>query len=159
MDSSLIIKELTIGGETLRLLIKDQIPLVEFNNQLINHIWILCQQFTSLNNPAFLSEFAEVSNFLWKGLHFLFIEQICEYRNNYVRQVELEQKHSGDVFPYRLTDYKIFDVSVMHEPRLVDGQLHYFVCHAETGIPYRVVCPFPYLCQNPIVHYQILPIK
>jgi hypothetical protein len=71
----------------------------------------------------------------------------------------LEKKHPSDVFPYRLTDYKIFDVSVMHDPCVEEGHLLYFVYHTTTGLPYRVVCPFPYTSTSTVIHYQILPIK
>ncbi len=158
MVSDLMIKELFIGNEPIRLILRDQTPWIEYNYQLINHISILCEKFALLNNPVYITDFAQISNFLWKGLQFHYIDQIADFQKNYLRQVELEQRHQGDVFPYRLTDYKIFDVSVMHEPRLIDEQLHYYVCQTETRLPYRVVCPFPYLCSNPHVHYQILPI-
>lgn len=159
MAAITFIKEILIGKNSLRLLMQDQTPLVEFENQYIHHIWILSQQITLLTDVAYLNEFSQISNFLWKGLQFLFIDQIAEYQNFYLTQVELEKKQPNDVFAYRLTDYKIFDISVMCEPHINAGHLHYFVYQAETGIPYRVVCPFPYTSLSTLVHYQILPIK
>lgn len=157
MANSSLIKDIHIGGEIIRLLMEDEIPSVEFRDQVIHHVWILCQQCTLLTDPAYLKEFAEIGNFLWKGAAFQFIENIEEYQHFYLNQIELERQHSTDVFPYRLTDYKIFDVSVMHQPALIEDRLHFFVYQTATGVPYRVVCPFPYTSLSPLVHYQILP--
>jgi hypothetical protein len=151
-------KEVCIGPYTLRLLIQNQVPLVEFNDQFFNHVWLLVHHLSILSDPIYLKEFAEISNFLWKGLQFQFIDRITDYQKFYIDQVELEKKCPSDVFPYRLTDYKIFNVSVMHEPCLKEDQLLYFVYNTTTGIPYRVVCPFPYTSTSTLVHYQILPI-
>lgn len=158
MENSSLIKDIEVGSETIRLLMDTQPPLVEYREQLFQHLWMLCQQCTLLTDPAYLKEFAEVSNFLWKGTSFQFIESISDYQTFYLRQIELEKEHPTDVFPYRLTDYKIFDVSVMHEPMLIENQVHFFVFQTETGLPYRVVSPFPYTSLSLLVHYQILPI-
>ena len=154
-----LFKEVCVGPYDLRLIVHDQIPLVEFEDQFFNHIWVLVQKIHLLSDAVYLKEFAEVSNFLWKGSAFHFIDCIRDYQEIYLEQVELEKKHPSDVFPYRLTDYKIFDVSVMHEPRLEEGQVAYFVYNTATGLPYRVVCPFPYTSNSTLVHYQILPLK
>lgn len=159
MSFPALFKELSVGPNTLRLLLQNQNPLVEFNDQIFNHVWSLGQQLPCLSDPAYLKEFAEISNFLWKGSQFQFIDTISQYQKFYIEQVELERKYSSDVFPYRLTDYKIFDVSVMHDPQVEEGLLRYFVYNTTTGLPYRVVCPFPYISTSTLVHYQILPIK
>ena len=153
------IKEITIGPCSLRLCMQDQIPLVEYSRHFFNHIWLLAQQLPCLSDPTYIKEFAEISNFLWKGLQFQFIEKIADYQKFYIEQVELEKKCPTDIFPYRLTDYKIFDVSVMHDPHLEEGNLCYFVYQTATALPYRVVSPFPYTSTSTLVHYQILPIK
>lgn len=153
------IKEILIGPYTLRLFMQDQTPLVQCEGHVFNHIWLLNQHVSSLSETSYLKEFAEISNFLWKGLQFQFIEHIASYQKFYTEQVELEKKFPSDVFPYRLMDYKIFEVSVMHDPRVENNQLSYFVYHTTTALPYRVVCPFPYISTSTLVHYQILPIK
>lgn len=153
------VKEIPLGPYTLRLIMQDQTPLVERDGQFFNHIWLLSQQLPLLSDPAYIKQFSEISNFLWKGIQFQFIENIADYQIFYIEQVELEKRCPSDIFQYRLTDYKIFDVSVIHEPRLDDGQLMYYVYNTSTGLPYRVVCPFPYSTTSALVHYQILPIK
>lgn len=153
------IKEISVGPYTLSLVMRDQTPLVEYEGHFFNHVWLLNQQLSYLSDLNYLPEFAEISNFLWKGLEFQFIENIVDYQKFYIEQIELEKKFPSDVFPYRLTDYKIFDISVMHQPHVENEQLSYFVYHVTTAIPYRVICPFPYTSTSTLVHYQILPIK
>jgi hypothetical protein len=159
MSSPITIKEISVGPYTLCLFTLDQTPWVECEGNFFNHIWLLVQQQPFLSDPAYLKLFSEVSNFLWKGLQFQFIDQIADYQKFYREQVELEKKCPGDVFLYRLTDYKIFDVSIMHEPLLEMGRLSYFVYDTSTALPYRVACPFPYTSISTLVHYQILPIQ
>lgn len=159
MPFSSLIKEIAVGGDQVRLLMEDQSPAVEFRGQIIHQLWILCQQCNLLTDPAYLKEFAVISNFLWKGAGFQFIDQIEEYQHNYYAQIELEKQYPTDVFPYRLTDYKIFDLSVMHDPRLIEERLHFYVFNTATGLPYLVICPFPYTSLSTFVHYQILPLK
>lgn len=154
-----ISKKMTIGPYTMNLLLQEQIPLVEWNDQSYAHIWVLVQHCPLLSDPAHLKAFAEISNFLWKAGQFQCIDCIADYQTHYVEQVKLEKKHPGDIFPYRLTDYKIFDVSGMHNPRLENGNLIYYVYNTANGLPYRVICPFPYTGNSTLVHYQILPIK
>ncbi len=152
-------KQLSIGPHQLSFFLQGKTALVEFENQSYAHLWFLVQQLPLLSDSLFLREFAQVSNFFWKGAEFEFIESITDYQNHYIQQVELEKRYPSDVFPYRLTDFKIFDVSVMHDPLLDLGQLMYFVYHTENGLPYRVVCPFPYTSASTLVHYQILPFR
>ncbi len=159
MSFPALFKEMSLGPYTVRLLLQNQSPLVEFNDQIFNHVWLLSQQISLLSDPVYIQEFAEISNFLWKGTQFQFIDSIPHYQQFYTEQVELERKYSSDVFPYRLTDYKIFDVTVMHDPQIEGGLLRYFVYNTATGLPYRVVCPYPYISTSTLVHYQILPIK
>ena len=159
MSRASLIKEIAIGSDQVRLLMEDQSPAAEFRGQIIHQLWILCQQCDLLTDPAYLKEFAVISNFLWKGGSFQFIDSIEEYQKNYYAQIEREKKYPADVFPYRLTDYKIFDLSVMHDPRLIEEQLHFYVSNTASGLPYHVICPFPYTSLSTLVHYQILPLK
>lgn len=154
-----LVKEISIGPHTIHLMLKENMSLIKFNEQFFSHLWLLVQQIPELSDADYLREFAEVSNFLWKGIQFECVISIESYQKRYNEQIELEKKYPSDVFPYRLTDYKIFDVSVMHDPRLEEGNLLYFVYNTTTGLPYRVVCPFPYTSTSTLVHYQILPIK
>lgn len=159
MSDTTLIKEIFVGSCQVSLLMNEQVPLAEFQNQMYPHVWLLIQQLPLLSNADYLGEFSQISNFLWKGLEFQIIEQIVDYQSFYLKQVELEKKFPSDVFPYRLTDYKLFDVSVMHKPLLENGKLIYFVYHISTGLPYRVICPFPYTSPSSLVHYQTLPLK
>lgn len=159
MATADLIKEISLGPYTLRLLMHNQMPLVERDGEFYNHIWLLSQQLPLLSDPTYIHQFAEISNFLWKGLQFQFIDQIADYQRFYIERIELERKCPTDIFQFRLTDFKIFDVSVMHDPRINEKELSFFVYNTSSALPYRVVCPFPYIEASALVHYQILPIK
>lgn len=158
MTTKIFVKEIPLAQETLTLIVKGQTPLIEWNNRAFTDLWSVLEQFPILSDSHFIKEFAEISNFLWKGVQFRCIPSIPDYQEQYWERIELEKKQPADLFEYRLTDYKIFDVSVMHEPSLEYGQVTYFVYQVSTGLPYRVVCPFPYPHDSTLVHYQILPI-
>lgn len=158
MTTKVFVKDVSVGNERVQLFLHDQTRTAEWNQKSFNHLWFLVAQCPILSDPQHIHAFAEISNFFWKGTEFQCIPSIPAYQQCYRERVELEQQHSADVFEYRLTDYKIFDVSVMHDPQTTGEQLIYFVCCVQNGLPYRVVCPFPYSLDSTIVHYQILPI-
>lgn len=152
------VEEIQVGPHLIKLSIRKDKPIAELDQQQYTQLWFLVQNCPLLSDPKYLKEFARISNFFWKGLVFRYVDSIAEFQHAYHQQIELEKRCLGDIFPYRLTDYKIFDVSVMHEPRLDNGSLYYFVYNTSNGLPYRVVCPFPYTTTSTLVHYQILPI-
>ena len=158
MSAVVFLREIPLSTTLLKLYKIDDFPVIEWEEQFFAHIWLLVQKCPLLSDPHYLKEFAEASNFLWKGETFEYISSIPDYQSFYHTQIALERECSGDIFPYRLTDYQIFDVSCMHDPLLSEGWLTYFVYQVETGLPYRVVCPFPYDGNATCVHYQILPI-
>ena len=158
MDTKVRVKEIVIGKKTVTLLLQQQSPQVEWNNQVFTHLWFLLAEIEELSHSHYIEAFAEISNFFWKGLQFQRIYDIQEFQQHYIKQVELEKNHPADVFPYRLSDFKIFDVSVIHEPKIENNQLIYFVFNVSNGLPYRVVCLFPYPKASTYVHYQILPL-
>jgi hypothetical protein len=152
------IEEIQVGPHLIKLSIHKDKPIAEFDEEHFSQLWFLVQSCPLLSDPKHLKEFARISNFFWKGVIFRYIDSISQFQQYYHDQIELERLCPGDIFPFRLTDYKIFDVSVMHEPHLEDGSLYYFVYNSSNGLPYRVVCPFPYTTTSTLVHYQILPI-
>jgi hypothetical protein len=159
MEERVFIKEIMIENHVISLCIQNQTPIVECNHQRFANVWLLVDHIHLLSHLDYLQEFAEISNFFWKGTQFQFIESISNYQRLYKERVELEKKHPADIFEYRLTDFKLFDVSVMHPPQVEQGQLSYFVFNVTNGLPYRVVCPFPYTAStSTFVHYQLLPI-
>jgi hypothetical protein len=159
MSSKIVVREVYVGPHQVTLWLDELNTGATFQGQHFAHLWLLVQQIPALSDPIYLQAFAEISNFFWKGQEFEFITTISDYQMFYETQVDLERKCPSDIFPYRLTDYKIFDVFTMHEPYLENNQLIYFVYNVSNGLPYRVVCPFPYLSTSTVVHYQILPLK
>jgi hypothetical protein len=152
------IKDVAVGNEQVILALDRQAPVVIWNGETFTHLWFLLAKLPSLSHMKYVEAFAEISNFFWKGLTFRRIDSISDFQKQYNAQVESEKKHPLDVYPYRLTDFKIFDVSVMHELRIDKETLIHFVYHTGNGLPYRVVCPFPYPMAPTQIHYQILPL-
>lgn len=159
MKSTELIKEIRVGSANLQLVMEDQTPLIEWEGETFQHLWLLIHHMPLLCELSYLDRFAEISNFLWKGLQFEYIHSVSDYQRFYLDQIDCEKRCPSDLFRYRLTDYKIFDVSVMHPPLLEEKRLYYFVFNTSTGLPYRVVAPFPYHETSTVVHYQILPLK
>ncbi|MFI5343173.1 MAG: hypothetical protein ACHQUC_03020 [Chlamydiales bacterium] len=159
MKQKELVKELKFGPHRICLFFQDQIPIAIHDEQTFTFLWELIEKIPPLSDALYLSEFAFLSNFFWKAGQFQYIECIESYQKYYLERVELERSQPVDLFEYRLTDYKIFDVSVMHPPKVENRQLIYFTCNVTNGLPYRVVCPFPYHLESTHVHYQILPIK
>jgi hypothetical protein len=158
MDQKIQVNEITVGPHFLNLYIKGQEPSIQIGEEIYTHLWFLIERLPELSNPQNIKLFAHISNFFWKGVQFQCIQCIPTYQKFYKERIELEKLHRADIFEYRLTDYKIFDVSVMHEPAIYQNALHYYVYQTSTGLPFRVVCPFPYTSASTMVHYQILPI-
>lgn len=152
-------KTLTIGSQVfeLRELSISQRG-VQYNETFYEHLWQLTAIAPILSKNEELISFVEIANFFWKGSTFCCIESAQVFQKNYIEQLEKEKTCPADVFAYRLSDYKTFDVSVMKDPVIEGGQATFYVYQVETGVPYRVVCPFPYLSPS-TVHYQILPLQ
>ncbi len=148
---------LSFGQDVLQLCLHDNAPVVEYQDKVYKHLWNLVEEVKDLSNLSHINIFALVANFFWKGTEFQYIESIPDYQKQYHDRINYERQYSADVFEFRLTDYKIFDVSVMHEPIIEEGQIIFFVCNLSNGLPYRVVAPFPYNVTSTLVHYQILP--
>lgn len=148
---------LEFGNDLLYLCLHDNAPVVEYKEKVYKYLWLLVDDAPELSGPANKKIFAIIANFFWKGTEFQFIDSIPSYQKQYRDRVIYERKYSADVFEFRLTDYKIFDVSVIHEPKVEEGQIFFYVCNLSNGLPYRVVAPFPYTSTSTLVHYQILP--
>jgi hypothetical protein len=158
MTTTVSIKEITIDNEIVTLVLMNQVPHVIWKNETYSNLWSLVEKLKNLSDQNYIYSFADISNFLWKGKDFKRIESIEGFKDQYRNQVELERRNPSDVYLYRLTDYKIFDVSVIHEPRIDKNHLIYYVFNINNGLPYRVVCPFPYPKTSTQIHYQILPV-
>lgn len=158
MNTRQLHKELKLDSHLLFLFLQGKTPSIEWEDQSYASLWHLIQQLPILSDPSYIEQFAYISNFFWKAGEFCYIESISDYQNFYKQRIEQEKKCLVDLFEYRLTDYKVFDVSVMHIPRIENNQLVYFTYNATNRVPYRVVCPFPYHLNSTYVHYQVLPI-
>lgn len=158
MSPTLPVQTLSMGSHLIELVLQNKNPTITWNGKLYENLWSLVAELKELSDPIHIQSFALISNFFWKGTDYQLIDDIAAYQKEYGERVEYEKKHPADIFEYRLTDYKIFDVRYMHEPLVEDGQIIYFVFNLKNGLPYRVVAPFPYEQESAVVHYQILPI-
>lgn len=159
MSTKEMVKELNVAEHSLILYLQGKIPHVDYKNECFTFLWNLIEKIPELSEELYIQQFAYLSNFYWKAGEFQVIESIPEYQKFYLNRIEMERNQQADIFEYRLTDYKIFDVSVMHAPKVENKQLIYYTYNTSNKLPYRVVCPFPYHLTSTYVHYQVLPLK
>ncbi len=157
MTEKQCIQELKVENQSCLLHLQGEFPFVEFNQQTYSFLWQLLHVLPTLSDPKNIDLFAQISNFYWKAGKFQYIHAIEEYQKFYTDRIKQEKTNPDAHFDYKLTDYKIFDVSVLHAPQIESNQAIYFTYDSSTYIPYRVTCAFPYH-QKQAVHYQILPI-
>ena len=134
-----------------------QQPTVEIQERHYHSFPDLFHDLPLLSTTPYLDKAAQVINFLVKGLEFQYIDDISLFQTNYRRIIEDESFES----PYehtRLSDYGIYDVSGMHPPKIVEGQLVFFVRHDYTALPYRVSLPYPIAANDKSVYYELLPL-
>lgn len=158
MSMNTRIRDIYLGQTTINLNLKNNKPYAYLNNQEFSYLWFLVDKVPQLSEPHYLREFCEISNFFWKGVQFEFIDSIQAYQQQYIERIEMEYNNPADIFPYRLTDFAIFDISVMHEPKIEGDMLSFYVYNVTNGLPYCVICPYPYPVKSTQVHYQILPL-
>jgi hypothetical protein len=132
-------------------------PVLEVKGVQYHSLEAILKKFPELQQTKHLDKLAQIANFLAKGLEFQYIEDITLFKATYYQEVELEQSsllYEGSA----LKDYGIFDLSVMHPPRLKDQRLVFFVKHDYLGIPYQVSLFYPIRKEHPEMLYELLPL-
>ena len=157
MSNPFFVKSIVCRDVLFSLFLIDLKPVVKVEANSYHQIWVLAHANPFLHDPAALPYFCEIANFLWKGGDFELIDSIPLFQMDYNKRILFEQTHQADLLPYRVTDYALFDLSSMHSPKIEESSALFFVYNKATGIPYRVVCPFPYTAVSTFVHYQLLP--
>lgn len=137
---------------------QDHKPAINVEGQTYNSLVALFQSFPILSNPRYREKVAQIVNFLLKGLEFHYIENIEKFKEEYQQQIEYEQLSLEDRL-VRLSDYGIYDLSSMHAPAVINGQLIFFVKHDYTQLPYKVSVGFPITSDYPNARYELLPFK
>lgn len=154
----IFIQMISLGPHELFFLFDHQHqPIIEAESIQYHALGHLLKSFPQLQEQDHLDKFAQIANFLAKGLEFQYIENIDFFKAAYYQQVELEQSsllYEGS----SIKDYGIFDLSFMHPPRLEDHKLIFFVSHDYLGIPYEVNLLYPMGKDTPELLYELLPL-
>ncbi|MFI0434941.1 MAG: hypothetical protein ACH350_04330 [Parachlamydiaceae bacterium] len=132
-------------------------PVIEANQVQYRSLGRLLQMFPQLNFSKHLDKLAQIANFLARGLEFQYIEDIESFRLFYYQQMEAEESallYEGT----HLKDYGIFDLSVIHPPRMKEGKLIFFVKHDYLNIPYQTILHYPIGYGGPNMVYELLPL-
>lgn len=122
-------------------------PAIEFEGKQYNDMTDLVKAAPALSDPKNLRQFIHIANFLFTGLDFMIIEDnVQEYQSRY-------RSNAG-----KLTrEYGIYDVSSLREPYLENGKLIFFAEKNSSGVPYKVICTFPFTSQGARCDYTLLP--
>lgn len=146
-----------LEGTMLELLIDEHhTPAAKCGDQVYHGLADLIKNMPELTEPAHLNALAEICNFVFKGQEFHFIKDVEEFKKMYCERIEFEKaKLAPDL--QRLSDFGIFDVSVMHPPRIVKHQFIFFVSNDYNQLPFRVLCELPFSREYPSVRYELLP--
>lgn len=142
------------GREVLCQLDRHHHPLVTIEGKIYHSVLKLLRAFPEIEENV--GAVARLVNFLCSNNEYTFIEDIAKFQEEYVDRVEFEQ-NSFDYIPDRIIDHGVFNITVMHSPKVVDNQLIFYVKNENSQLPYRVSCAYPIQSESPEVRYQLLP--
>jgi hypothetical protein len=143
------------GTELNCVLDSERHPFVNHGPHSNSKIANLVKTFPFLEEQDNYSTLAYLINFLERGLEYQFIENINQYKEQYTNRVEFEQ-NSFEYIPQRIIDHGIYDVTVMHAPRVIKDEFVFYVKEDHTGLPFCVRADFP-IHSAQKVRYQLLP--
>jgi hypothetical protein len=135
---------------------QDHQPAININGAKYTSLYFLYQDFPSLATSLQVEKIAQITNFLVKGLEFQFIENIIQFKEEYTQVLEAGQIDLLHNVPC-MHDYGIYDVSLMHKPKIVADELIFFVKHGYTQLPYKVSLNHPLIKKKFTVQYELLP--
>lgn len=130
-------------------------PIVICNQKKYTNLRTLHKDVPELIDAIDLKDLAHLLNFMSSGREYQVLDKVKRYKDEYLARIEFE-KNSFDYLPVRLSEHGIFDVSVMHAPRVVGEEFAFFVKNIESQIPYRVSCLYPIDLEKPDLRYQLL---
>ena len=147
-----------IGKTELSFHLDQDTPIVTVKGNKYTTLHQLVKDVPELSNPENIEAFAEISNFMFKGIEFTFIDNIPEFQKEYVKRLEQDKKHpEKPSHGLHFSDYGIYRIEIMHPPKIERGHLIYFVKNGYTQLPYRVSCPFPFTGDHTVAKYELLP--
>lgn len=130
-------------------------PVVICNQKKYNNLRSLHKEVPELIDAIDLKDLAHLLNFMSSGKEYAVLDKVKRYKDEYLARIEFE-KNSFDYLPVRLSEHGIFDVSVMHAPRVVAEEFAFFVKNVDSEVPYRVSCHYPIDLETPNLRYQLL---
>lgn len=127
-------------------------PTIEIANENYNSLKALLQKYPLLVCDTNLPKTVQMINFLLTGLEYEYIDDLEKFKEDYQQRIESEQATLvGN--SVKLSDYGIYDVSFMHEPKLDKGKLIFFVKNDSNNLPYKVSVD----TISSKAHYELLP--
>lgn len=149
-------RPLKINNAEVELHLDDQRhPKIAVKGLTYSSLHKLVVAYPELSEAKNIKTLAQLSNFLFQGHSYQFIDDISAFKEAYLNQIEFD-KNSMDYMPSRLIDHGIFDVNIMKAPSIENGEFIFYVKEDRTGIPYRVSCPYPFE-DKPKATYHLLP--
>jgi hypothetical protein len=143
---------ITVGAAELHCGIDDNQRYVEVNETHHHQLGNLIDAVPELVGGDDCLALAKAANFLLKGITYTVIEDIEGYQEQYCTRVAAEDA-AFDERTRRISDYGVFDVSVMKRPSVQANTITFFVQDRQMGLPYKVTIALPQLTN----HYQLLP--
>lgn len=132
-------------------------PAIEVKGIRYTSLGQLIQALPELTDKKHIDKLAQIANFLAKSLEFQYIEDIENFKESYLQQLEADELNLlQDTL--KLRDYGIFDLSVMHPPHLIDHKLVFFVKHDYLSIPYKASLFTPIHIEGFHLSYELLPL-
>lgn len=127
---------------------EDGSPAVDFENKHYRKLPELVAKASFLSDPRNLRQFVRIANFLFTGQEFMLIENVAEYQKRY-------RANAG-----KLTrEYGIYDVSSLKDPYVEKGKAIFFAEKNSSGVPYKVICTYPFDDESAECAYTLLPEK
>lgn len=121
-------------------------PSIEYRGVTFYSLAELIQKATFLSDSRYFDQFIRIANFLFRGLEFDVIDDINEFKKRY-------QENANHTPP----EYGVYDITSMVQPVVTEGKALFFVEKNATGIPYRVVCTYPYADEFSEYSYSLFP--
>ena len=135
---------------------EDNRPAIDAHGKVFSSLFDLLKEVPDLAFPRYLDKIAQIINFFNKGLEFQYIDNIENFKEDYLLRIEAEQLQWDGRQP-RLSDFGIFNVETIHPPLIIKDKLVFFVKNDYTSIPYRVSIQFPFIDESILAHYELLP--
>ena len=156
---TVIVFDIEIEEQSLQGVIDGMQPKLQLKEQSFTSIHELIDVLPSLSNAENRLHLAQAINFLARGLEFHVIEEPEEFNSAYEIRINQEIRQPQYGSPLRLTDYGIFDTSLIHLPIVEKGFFVFYVENEYNGLPYKVSISYPLREAQAQIRYELLPYR